>query len=194
MSNIKVVAALEIELQHYFEENLFHVFYSGLGKINAAHCVTSIILQTSPTHIINVGTAGSSRYAAGTIIECSGTVQRDMDVSPLGFQMGQTPFDEIDGLIEIPTYLDELPHGICGTGDSFEIAVSRVACDLVDMEAYAIAKVCKKMGIGCSLLKYITDGSDDTANTDWNENLVHAGPKLFEIFKRLSAVISSDGK
>ncbi len=40
-----------------------------------------------------------------------------------------------------------LPKGICGTGDSFETGLPKVPCNLVDMEGYAIAKVCKKLGV-----------------------------------------------
>ena len=43
--------------------------------------------------------------------------------------------------------------------------------DLVDMEAYAIAKVCKLENIGFRCFKFISDNADEDANIDWNENL-----------------------
>ena len=43
--------------------------------------------------------------------------------------------------------------------------------DVVDMEAYAIAKVCKLENIEFKCFKYISDNADDNANIDWNENL-----------------------
>jgi len=182
---IRIAAALKMELEGAFENQGFEVNYLGLGKINAASSITTLIHQCSPTHIINVGTAGSSKFPAGTIVECSGTVQRDMDVSPLGFAVGQTPFDEIDGLIDLETFITDAQHGICGTGDSFETSEGKVAYDLVDMEGYAIAKVCKKFGVGCTLLKFISDGSDHTAHADWSENLKHAGPALLIACQKL---------
>ena len=54
--------------------------------------------------------------------------------------------EEIPGCIELVSYFDQLPKGICGTGDSFETGLPKVSCDLVDMEGYALAKVCKKLG------------------------------------------------
>lgn len=105
--------------------------------------------------------------------------------------MGETPMDEIAGKIEMPTWLD-LPRGICGTGDRFEVGPPKVDCDLVDMEAYAIAKVCRKLGVGLTALKYITDGSDDQAHKDWFENLKPASKKLFEVYETLMALANSE--
>ena len=43
--------------------------------------------------IINYGTAGAVGNLSG-LIEPTGFVDRDMDVRPLGFELGQTPFEE----------------------------------------------------------------------------------------------------
>ena len=77
------------------------------------------------------------------------------------------------------------PKGVCGTGDRFEVGPPKLDCDLVDMEAYAIAKVCRKMNVEFTAVKYITDGSDDQAHKDWFENLKPASRKLFEIYQQL---------
>ena len=172
--------ALPVETQKLFDDVEHH--YCGIGKINAAFKTTELILKTGCEHIINLGTAGSHRFPTHSLIEISSVVQRDMDLSPLGFPLGQTPMDDIKGAIECVTLFPELPKGICGTGDRFEIGKPNLACDLVDMEAYAIAKVCKKMQVGFSAYKYITDGSDDQAHKDWIENLKPASKKLREIF------------
>jgi len=139
-----------------------------------------------PRHkiILNLGTAGSHRFQTHSLIECKAFLQRDMDLSPLGFPAGETPMDEIKGRIEVPTWMS-LPAGVCGTGDRFEVGPPKLDCDLVDMEAYAIAKVCKKLGVGLTALKYITDGSDDQAHKDWYENLKPASRKLFEAYEQL---------
>jgi adenosylhomocysteine nucleosidase len=161
------------------------VTYFGIGKINAAYAVTKLILEEKPKHIINLGTAGSRKYPWGTVVECSSVIQRDIDLSPLGFPAGTTPFDEISSDISLATYLSESPNGVCGTGDNFETKDCKLDSDLVDMEGYAIAKVCKKLGVGCSLIKFISDGSNETAHTDWQESLVHGAPLLIETYKKL---------
>ena len=86
-----------------------------------------------------------------------------MDVSPLGFEVGVTPLDDhLAAEIHLQTHFTDLPKGICGTGDSFETGQPKVACDVVDMEGYALAKVCHKLGVRLISVKYITDGADDT--------------------------------
>jgi adenosylhomocysteine nucleosidase len=51
--------------------------------------------------------------------------------------------------------------------------------DLVDMEAYALAKVCKLEGIDFRCFKYITDNANDNAPSDWIDNC-KKGAKLFD--------------
>jgi adenosylhomocysteine nucleosidase len=53
--------------------------------------------------------------------------------------------------------------------------------DVVDMEAYAIAKVCLLENIEFKCFKYISDNANDNANIDWNENL-ELGAKAFQIY------------
>ena len=180
---IAVIIALPVETQKLFDD--VDIYYCGIGKINAAFKATEIILKSGYTHIINLGTAGSHVFPTHSLIECSQVVQRDMDLSPLGFPLGQTPMDEIKGSLDCAPLFTDLPKGVCGTGDRFEVGIPKLKCDLVDMEAYAIAKVCKKLNVQFSAFKYITDGSDDQAHKDWIENLKPASKKLREIFDRL---------
>lgn len=188
MFNINQVAllmALPGESQGLFEKASVPLIYTGIGKVNAAYAAMDAIQKTGCKVIINLGTAGSSRFQTHELVEVSAFVQRDMDISPLGFPVGKTPFDPLPGSIELIPYFPELPKGICGTGDSFETGAPKVACDLVDMEGYAIAKVCRKMGVQFISLKYITDGADHNAHNDWQENLVHGSKKLFEYFQKM---------
>ena len=59
----------------------------------------------------------------------------------------------------------------CGTGDSFVNQHIDMQVDVVDMEAYAIAKVCKLENIEFKCFKYISDNADENADNDWNKNL-----------------------
>ena len=47
----------------------------------------------------------------------------------------------------------------CGSGDSFVNKQIEMEVDLVDMEAYALAKVCKLEGIKFRCFKYIYNNS-----------------------------------
>lgn len=182
-SEVQIIVALPMETQGLFDAKGVTVHYCGIGKINAAFKTTEVILKTGCKHILNLGTAGSHRFKTHSTIECAGFVQRDMDLSPLGFPLSETPMDEIKGKIEVPTFFPDLPKGVCGTGDRFEVGPPQVSCDLVDMEAYAIAKVCRKLGVGLTAVKYITDGSDDQAHKDWFENLKPASRQLLAVYE-----------
>ena len=159
----------------------FNIHYTGVGKINASFKTSEIIKEYSPTHIINYGTAGSLNKELRGLVEVTRFFQRDMDATSLGFKIGQTPFDDI-------AEIDLGSRGVsCGTGDSFVTQIPKLKTDLVDMEAYAIAKICHMKHVKFRCFKYISDNADADANDDWIEN-VSAGKQLFiEKMKNLLA-------
>ena len=171
MVMILILVAVEAELS---QEDLpeFQIHYTGVGKINASIKTLEIIRDHSPTQLINYGTAGSLNKKLKGLVEVTQFFQRDMDASPLGFEIGQTPFDDVK----------EIKFGnggySCGTGDSFVTQTPKLKTDLVDMEAYAIAKICYLKDIKFRSFKYISDNADGGANDDWIKN-VSMGKKLF---------------
>ena len=179
-----LLIALPSESQGLFEKENIPVFYTGLGKVNAALTAMDVIHTTRCKTIINLGTAGSRAFKTHELVEVSAFVQRDMDVSPLGFQIGETPFDPLPGAIELTPHFPELPKGICGTGDNFETGSPKLYADLVDMEGYAIAKVCRKMNVRMISLKYVADGADHNSHTDWGANLIPGSEKLLQYYKK----------
>ena len=150
----------------------FKIHYTGVGKINAAIKTLEIIRDYTPTHIINYGTAGTLNKTLNGLVEVTRFSQRDMDASALGFRVGQTPFDDIE----------EISFGkegySCGTGDSFVTKIPKLKTDLVDMEAYAMAKICYVNKIKFRCFKYVSDNADGDANDDWIKN-VSMGKRLF---------------
>lgn len=184
--DLALMMALPNESKGLFEQKDIAVHYSGIGKVNAAFKAFDVIHKTGCKTLLNLGTAGSSFFNAHDLVEVTQFVQRDMDVSPLGFAVGITPMDEeYPSAIDLEPYFAHLPRGICGTGDSFETGKPKVDCNLVDMEGYAIAKVCKKLGVRFISVKYITDGANDTAHLDWEENLLLGAQKLLGLYKSL---------
>ena len=168
---IIILVALEDELRQKDLPDL-KIHYTGVGKINASIKTLEIIKDYSPTHVINYGTAGSLNKKLKGLVEVTQFFQRDMDATPLGFKIGQTPFDEIE----------EINFGSagysCGTGDSFVTQTPKLRTDLVDMEAYAIAKICYLKDIKFRCFKYVSDNANEGANDDWIKN-VSMGKKLF---------------
>ena len=184
MSDLALIMALPNESKGLFEQAGVQVHYSGIGKVNAAFKAFDVIQKTGCKTLLNLGSAGSSQFDAHALVEVTTFVQRDMDVSPLGFAVGVTPMDDDHPAeIHLESYFQHLEKGICGTGDSFETGTPKVPCDLVDMEGYAIAKVCKKLGVRLISVKYITDGANDTAHLDWEENLLLGAQKLLKLYQ-----------
>lgn len=183
-----IVVALKDEAKHHFEDMGMPVLYTGLGKVNATYFLTRKLVRLKaegklPKAVFNFGTAGSEVFKTHELVECTRFVQRDMDVTPLGFAYGVTPFEDVPYLLEVPKRLPRLATGLCGSGDSFETGTAKMHCDVVDMEAYALAKVCHLESMPFLSVKYITDGSDHNAHHDWNENLHKAASRFAEIFE-----------
>ena len=137
----------------------------GVGKINAVYNTLKLIQIYKPKIIVNYGTAGAINTKLKGIVECTKFYQRDMDVRGLDFKLGETPFDKVKEII-----ISDSGYS-CGTGDSFVNQKIEMEVDVVDMEAYAIAKVCMLENIEFKCFKYISDNADENANNDWNTNL-----------------------
>ena len=153
---------------------LNYFYHIGVGKINATYNLTKLIHKHKPSEIINYGTAGAINKRLSGIVECTKFYQRDMDVTGLmNLKIGQTPFDVINEIINSDKGYS------CGSGDSFVNKQIEMEVDLVDMEAYALAKVCKLEGIKFRCFKYISDNADSDAPSDWIENC-KKGAKLFQ--------------
>ena len=139
--------------------------HTGVGKINATYNSLKLISTHKPRLVINYGTAGAINNSLKGIIECTKFYQRDMDVRGFNFELGETPFDKIKEIITSESGYS------CGSGDSFVNKKIDMNVDVVDMEAYAIAKVCKLENIEFKCFKYISDNANKNADNDWKRNL-----------------------
>ena len=181
--DILIVCALEQEVNGELDDYLpdpRQIIYTGVGKVNATGHLTERLhsshlncLPPMPKLVINYGTAGSRELPIGELVDCTKFIQRDMDVTGLGFMKGQTPFEQ-----EVPIILDYdhvkfNPIGKklrCGTGDNFVQDSMGSYSDVYDMEAYALAKVCFVYDVPFISFKYITDNVDEHSAGDWEEN------------------------
>ena len=178
--DILIVSALEVETQGQLED--YRVLYTGVGKVNATFELTKVLqkahlhyMPPMPELVINYGTAGSRKIKKKQLVDCTKFIQRDMDVTGLGFMKGETPF-ESDPSITIQSTSEFNPIGrnaSCGSGDSFVEDRTNYYGEVVDMEAYALAKVCYHYDINFISFKYITDGADEQSHEDWEQNLAN---------------------
>jgi adenosylhomocysteine nucleosidase len=182
--------ALAAESAGRFERAGIEVLFTGVGKVNAAIALTRRLARlrrdgAPQPLVVNFGTAGSARIATRTLVACRRFVDRDMDVGALGFAPGVTPFDELPATLEFPVRFHTLPEAICGTGDSFATTDHSVACDVLDMETYALAKACRIEGAAFACAKYVTDGADEHAARHWQENVAGAADRFLALYREL---------
>ena len=191
--DILIVCALEIETQGQLED--YDVLYTGVGKVNATLKLTRKFGKFGSyipyDLVINYGTAGSRKIKKKQLVDCTKFVQRDMDVTGLGFMRGQTPFEDKIPIILDFDHVEFNPIGrkaSCGSGDNFVEDKTNYYGEVVDMEAYALAKVCYNYDVPFISFKYITDGADEQAHEDWEKNLadgiVEFKKKVLSEFKR----------
>ena len=185
---ILVAMALPAEGAGRFEAAGIDVLYTGVGKVHAAIAMTRRLADYAhagarPPLVVNFGTAGSLRFAPRTLVACRRFLDRDMDATALGFAHGTTPFDEHPPMIEFPEQFPGLPDATCGTGDSFSIRAGVQAVDVVDMEAYAIAKACRAAGAGFACAKFVSDGADEHAARHWKENVAGAADRFLGLYR-----------
>ena len=101
-----------------------------------------------------------------------------MDVrGVLDLRLGETPFDSINEIIMSDEGFS------CGSGDSFVKNQVEMVIDIVDMEAYGIAKICAKEQIDFECYKWISDFADENAMKDWQKNQADGAEAFLNIVK-----------
>lgn len=157
------------------------VVYTGVGKVNAALCIADEIAKMRPSHVINFGTAGALSTGISGLVSVAEVYQRDMDVRGLGVPLGQTPFEDAGPIVIASSGVS------CGTGDSFVQSPPELPTDIVDMEAYALAKACVRAQLPFTSMKYISDNANEAAHTDWRDNMARGADAFCAWFAQWKA-------
>ena len=185
-----IVVAHQDELNDSFKK-LPNLLVTGVGKVNAAYHLTKKLAElrnagSLPKHVINMGSAGSKKFPKGALVAPHRFVQRDMDCVAFGYDKGVTPGDK-SRVLEHEKVIHDLPSAVCGTGDSF-VTTENVDpdIDVVDMEAYALARVCAVEGISFIAIKYITDGLDEGGGDDWKGEVKGSADVMFEYLEKMA--------
>ncbi len=143
-----------------------NVFFTGVGKVNAAVTAAKLIEQYKPNRVFNFGTAGGITTDHGGIYKCTTFTQRDVIlggcvVGPQAALLHAPIVSGIDGLR-------------LSTGDNFVTDTYNIDADLVDMEAFAIARACEYAGVEFICYKYISDMANEDAADHFVDH-VHKG-------------------
>lgn len=158
---------------------------TGIGKVNAALHTMRAICEYHPDVVINLGSAGTLNHKVGDIIVCNRFVDRDLRKVVLDGVISEIEFDR-DAINRV--FLSEhlMDHaklvGTCNTGDSFIIQGNDIEGDVIDMESYAVADVCREMGIPFVAVKYVTDIVGQNSSQEWYAKLKDAREGLTKFF------------
>ena len=177
------VVALKDEVSSEFI-NEFDVLVTGVGKVNSTYELTKHLTENKSKYnlIINFGTAGSNYLHPGSLVDCTKFFEKDMDCQPLGFEIYQTPFEDDTKLdFSLGSIYNPINRNLtCFTGDKF-VTEDLDYQGIFDMEAYALAKVCKNFQMQFISFKYISDGADNNSADDWNENISSGYKQFYEV-------------
>jgi adenosylhomocysteine nucleosidase len=189
--NLLIVMALPQESRGLLERAGAAPLYTGVGKVNAAAALARRLAEmrcagARQPLVVNLGTAGSRTIAAHTLVACERFAQRDMDVSGLGFAAGVTPFDDAPAVLAFPRLFAQLPHVSCSTADSFATHEHDVDGDVIDMEAFALARVCVAESARFACAKYVTDGADAQSAGHWEASLEAAAHSFAALYETLA--------
>ena len=172
--NYVLAVALAEELEGILGD--YNTLFTGVGKINATMALTKYLVENPDTDlVINYGTAGGIDPDMKGMLHVGKFVQSDMDCRDFGFDMYQTPYETKTQEIVVDT-----KGFTCYTQDKFATVAPEGYCNCVDMEAYALAKVCMTFDINFKCMKFISDivGQGDQ-HSDWEANKA-LGVEMFE--------------
>lgn len=159
----------------------------GIGKVFAAICTQTMILEFSPEVIINAGVAGAidKDLTINEIVIGKRAVQYDMDTSGLGDEPGMIsginlvyiPTDErVTNLLEqvVKKMGVNYKTGTIATGDQFinknemkRHLAEDFGASSCDMEGGSVVQTCYINNVPCSVMRAISDGGDDNSNMDY---------------------------
>ena len=159
----------------------------GIGKVFAAICAQTLILNYSPDLIVNTGVGGALRsgITTGDIVIADSLCQHDMDTSAIGDPKGLVSGINViyfnadkraaDILLESAGKLGlNATKGRIASGDKF-IAdkadkariIADFAADTCEMEGCAIAQTAYVNGTPFAVVRAISDSADGEATMDY---------------------------
>lgn len=197
---IKTISSINFVKGKIYDKNVV-VAKCGIGKVFAAICAQTMILEYNPKCIINSGVSGalSDNLSIMDTVIADKVVQHDMDTSPLGDPKGL-----ISGIniiyINADNDLSEkiensakdlnlnVNRGIIASGDQF-IANENKKLEILnnfnaiscEMEGASIGQVCYVNSIPFAIMRTISDGKGEAI--DYNTFAKSAAEQSIKIIK-----------
>ena len=178
--------------------------FIGVGPIEASYNTTKAIMNAigedkKPDIIFSVGSAGSSTLEQSKLYQISSVSYRDMNAVAFGFEKGATPFADYPITFDMPCLFSDIPKATLSTGGDIIDAQGTsgrsfkdIDADAVDMETYAIKRICDGFKIPMIGIRGISDGRElSEGYKTWEEYLHVIDKHIAEFYERLSGDSSS---
>lgn len=156
----------ELGFEKFLGED-YKIIYTGVGKVNAALHLQEAVLESRPSLVVNIGTAGTPKHRIGDVLICNEFFDGD--------------------LVEIESAVKHLKFGLPAryeavfkpsrsvtTQDTFSCYSRPITTDASDMESFALARVCERYGLPFVAIKIVTDIIGQTSISKWEEQLPEA--------------------
>jgi len=158
----------------------------GIGKVNAA-ALTQVMVLKGVWGVLFTGVAGAvdPSLKVGDIVVSTDALQHDLDVTALGYALGQVPGEPLswaadDTLRELALEAAGRLEGVRAvagrvvSGDRFIASQGEVArlrelfgAACTEMEGAATAQVCHRAGVPFVIVRSMSDTADGAAEVDF---------------------------
>jgi adenosylhomocysteine nucleosidase len=172
-----IVFAHADEAECFAEAGMPHLV-TGVGKINATLSLAEALLAAEPgsiSRVIVLGTAGaiSDEARLDTVYQITNLVQHDYSLpSPVIVPAGPTLASNTATIATGDVFVQD---------DAQRASISALGATLVDMESYAYAAVCERLGVPIQVFKVPSDFADSSTTQDeWDGVVVSKSRQLFD--------------
>lgn len=161
----------------------------GIGAINAASFLTQLIGKYAPTHVLLLGSCGAlcSGFAIGDLVLPSRITQDGFGVNPSWGLPGEFLFNK-RGECDIKQGPLVSVNSFVGKQDKKRLR-KVTKSDYVDMESFAVVRVCYNMKTPVLVVRSVSDLIEDTVH-DFYGNLEEAMSKVGEFMLKFDSPTS----
>ena len=197
MSSIGIVCAMSEEVQKIvnafnlqksqpilncptYQNNHIVLIESSIGKVASTLAASTLIEKYPIDRLINIGLAGAlSPIPVGSAYFISSVSQHDAFIPFENYQ--QDMYKSIQ--CTVPNNAENT--AILTTGDQFitDSSLVKNKADMVDMEGFAVAYVAEKHNIPITMIKGISDDTNDSSEKELFENLNTAMDQTIALLK-----------
>ena len=185
----------------------------GVGKVNAAICTQILCDRYQVDRIINTGVAGSlcNELDIGDLVVAKDVVHHDMDVTALGYAVGQVPglsvfaFAADENLIAKSYDAAEQINpghtkiGRIASGDPFvagrekkDKIIADTGAICTEMEGAAVAHTAWRNQIPIAVIRAISDKADDSAEMDYPTFEAIAAERCANVVMTLAKMMNNE--